>query len=86
MYFENSIHRSVSLEKHESQFPQKTLSSTTVLNMYNNMKGTLGTKSAYYTSQHLKRIKTFHQSCPKTKMCSCLRTTLMNLTSNVDYL
>uniref|UniRef100_A0A672KS53 RAB GTPase activating protein 1 n=1 Tax=Sinocyclocheilus grahami TaxID=75366 RepID=A0A672KS53_SINGR len=31
-----------------------------------------------YTSQCLKWIKTFHQSCPKTKMRSCLRTTLMN--------
>ncbi len=32
-----------------------------------------------YSSQHLKWIKAFHQSCPKTKMCSRLRTTLMNL-------
>ncbi len=31
-----------------------------------------------YTSQHLKWIKTFHQSCPKTKMRSRLRTTLIN--------
>ncbi len=32
-----------------------------------------------YTSQHLKWIKTFHQSCPKTKMRSCLKTTLMTV-------
>ncbi len=31
-----------------------------------------------YTSQHLKWIKTFHQICPKTKMHSCLGTTLIN--------
>ncbi len=31
-----------------------------------------------YSSQHLKWIKTFHQSCPKTKMRSCVRTTLIN--------
>ncbi len=30
-----------------------------------------------YSSQHLKWIKTFHQSCPK--MRSCLRATLVNI-------
>ncbi len=31
-----------------------------------------------YSSQHLKWTQTFHQSCPKIKMHSCLRTTSMN--------
>ncbi len=36
--------------------------------------------------QVLKWIKTFHQSCPKTKMRSCLRTTLMNFFDPLEML
>ncbi len=41
---------------------------TEILNIFETM----------FSSQHLKWIKTFHQSCPKTKISSHLWTTLIN--------
>ncbi len=48
--------------------------------MYRSRSGVLNAFILFlkYSSQQLNWIKIFHQSCPKTKMRSCLRTTLMN--------